>query len=154
MAHDDTLLQDAAQDALQAMRAAGFDHAQVTASRLRLDELNVNHNEPSLLRSTSSAKLALVGILDGRMGSTEVPAISGGLVRDAVTALFGDARSAPQDGANAVSSGQHARIRQGPQEGERDMLAGCDPATFEPSRGTLHFGPGLSETERGATRNR
>lgn len=116
-------LQTTAEHALALMRAAGFDHAQVTASHSQLNELNVNHNEPSLLRSTDSRKLSLLGIVDGRMASTEVADLDPEAVRARISGLFGDARSAPQDEANAVSSGQHARIVKGPQEERLDTLA-------------------------------
>ena len=59
-------LEATAEDALAQMRAAGFEHAQVTAAHGQLNELNVNHNEPSLLRSTDTRKLSLMGIVDGR----------------------------------------------------------------------------------------
>ena len=36
-----------------------------------LTELNINHSEPSLLRSTQNHKLSLAGIWDGRKASTE-----------------------------------------------------------------------------------
>lgn len=117
-----TLLQ-AAEAALAAMRQAGFDHAQVTASRVALDELNVVDNEPSLLRSTETFKLSLQGIVDQRMASTELAEITGPLVAARVQALFADARTAPQDAAQAVSAGQSCELVQGPQEGDRDALA-------------------------------
>jgi PmbA protein len=90
----------------------------------RLDELNVAHNEPSLMRSTESAKLMLLGIVDGRMASTEVSELGTDAVRERIAGLFNDAQSAPRDDANAVSSGQKARIVQGPQQADRDILAG------------------------------
>ncbi len=117
-------LQDTAAQALGQMRAAGFDHAQVTALYHRLDELNVAHNEPSLLRSTDSAKLMLLGIVDGRMASTEVSELADEAVRERITGLFNDAQAAPRDEANAVSNNQKARLVQGPQEADRDVLAG------------------------------
>ncbi len=89
----------------------------------QLNELNVNHNEPSLLRSTDSRKLSLLGIVDGRMASTEVADLDPEAVRARVAGLFADAGSAPRDEANAVSSGQRARIVKGPQEPRLDLLA-------------------------------
>lgn len=118
-----TPLHDAAGQALAQMRAAGFEHAQVTASHTLLNELNVNHNEPSLLRSTDSRKLSLMGIVDGRMASTEVADLDPEAVRARIAGLFADAASAPRDEANAVSSGQHKRIVKGPQEPQLDVLA-------------------------------
>jgi PmbA protein len=116
-------LQDLASRALSLMKHAGFDDAQVTAVHSKLDEVCVAHNDPSMLRSTEAHKLMLMGIVDGRTASTELARIDGDAVRDRVAALFVDAKSAPQDDANAVSSGQHARIVQGPQESDRDLLA-------------------------------
>jgi PmbA protein len=116
-------LHEVADLALAQMRAAGFEHAQVTAAHTLLNELNVNHNEPSLLRSTDSRKLSLMGIVDGRMASTEVADLEPEAVRARIAGLFADAASAPQDAANAVSSGQHKRVVKGPQEPDLDALA-------------------------------
>ena len=116
-------LQATGEHALALMRAAGFEHAQVTAAHSQLSELNVNHNEPSLLRSTDSRKLSLLGIVDGRMASTEVADLDAQAVRARIAGLFADAAAAPRDEANAVSSGQHARIVKGPQEAQLDTLA-------------------------------
>jgi len=116
-------LNDLAAEALAAMRGAGFDDAQVTAVHSKLDEVCVAHNEPSLLRSTEARKLMLLGLIDGRVASTEVARIDREFVQGRIASLFTDAKSAPQDDANAVSSSQHARIMQGPQEGDRELLA-------------------------------
>jgi PmbA protein len=116
-------LHDAASQALASMRDAGFDDAQVTVQHSRLDELAVAHNDPTMLRTTEGYKLALLGIVDGRVASTELTQIDAQAVRERTAQLFADARTAPQDEANAVSSKQHARIVQGPQESDRDLLA-------------------------------
>jgi PmbA protein len=116
-------VQDTAARALDAMRKAGFDHAQVTAVHSKVDELAIAHNDPSMLRSTESHKLVLLGIVDGRVASTELTQLDQPVVRERIAALFADAKSAPHDEANAVSSGQHARIVQGPQAGDRELLA-------------------------------
>src|SRR5687767_1709572 len=65
-------LKDAAEHALEAMRRQGFEQVQVGVALARQDELNVNHNEPSLLRSTETQKLSLLGLVDGRKASTEL----------------------------------------------------------------------------------
>ncbi len=116
-------LQSTAIRALEMMRGAGFEQAQVTASRIALDELNVNHNEASLLRSTESHKLSLMGIVDGRIASTELSELSAHAIGDRIASLFVDARSAPRDEANAVSSGQSTRLVQGPQQSDLELLA-------------------------------
>ncbi len=116
-------LQDAAEQALALMRAQGFEQAQVSASSSRMEELNVAHNHASLLRSTETQKIALLGLIDGRKASTELSDFSAEGLRERISALFADASGAPQDPANAVSDGQQARIVQGPQQGEAGLLA-------------------------------
>ena len=117
------ILDDLAQQALALMREHGFDDAQVTASRTQLHELNVAHNEPSLLRSGDTSRLGLLGIVDGRMASTELTDLRPPALRERIAALFADATAAPQDEANAVSGAQHASIVKGPQEPDLDALA-------------------------------
>ena len=116
-------LQATAERALALMRAAGFEHAQVGASRTALLELNVNHDEPSLLRSTESRKLALAGVIDARKASAELSEFDPAVVAQRIAALFADAARAPQDDANAVSGGEQARVAHGPQAGDPEVLA-------------------------------
>jgi PmbA protein len=121
--NDFRTLQDAAAQALDAMRAAGFEHAQVTASTADLNELNAGENEPTLLRSADARKLSLAGIVDARMASTELATFAADTVAASVAALAAEARAAPQDAAYAVSAGQRGHIEQGPQEPDFDALA-------------------------------
>lgn len=116
-------LKDAAEQALALMRAQGFDQAQVSASAVLQDELNIAHNHASLMRSTESQKLSLLGLIDGRKASTELTEFTVEAMRERIAGLFADASGAPQDAANAVSSGQRANIVQGPQQGEVGQLA-------------------------------
>jgi PmbA protein len=120
---DPMSVNDHAERALALMKAAGFEAARAEASRLDGTELNLAHNEPSLLRSTATSKLALAGIVDGRMAATELSDLSDDAVRDAVAALFADARTAPQDDANALTAGQQADLLQGPQHADEALLA-------------------------------
>ena len=115
-------LRSTVEGALALMRARGFDEAQVTASSRRQDEVNIAQNEPSLLRTTDSLRLALVGIVEGRRANTDVSDLREESVREAVDGLLAAARSAPRDPANKVSSGQRARIVQGPQQGDIALL--------------------------------
>ena len=115
-----------AEDALGWMRSAGFEHAQVTASRLARDEVNISHNEASLMRSTEAGKLALLGIVGGRRASAELAELDDAVaVRARIEALFAGAASAPVDDANAVSSGQQASIEKGPLHADADAIAGA-----------------------------
>lgn len=121
----ETTLIDGAEQALAAMRAAGFAHAQVTLRRTRLSEVNANNDEASLLRSHEQAQLVLQGLVEQRKAATVVdaallqdtPALQQTLAR-----LRADAMAAPADEANAVSAGQQVQIVQGPQEPDLDAL--------------------------------
>ena len=117
------ILQDRAEDALQRLRAAGFDAARAEATVQRSTELNLAHNEPSLLRSTVVEKLSLAGLIDGRLATTELSDLSPDAVAAAVKALHADALAAPQDQANAISAGQVAEIAHGPLEPDEALIA-------------------------------
>lgn len=113
----------AAERVLVLMREQGFDDAQVSVMRQRRSEVCVAHNEPSLLRSGTSWKLQLAGLLDGRRAATEASEVDDQNLRETVRVLWDNVRSAPQDAANAVSAGEQARWRQGPMEAEAGALA-------------------------------
>lgn len=112
-----------AEAALEAMRRQGFDDAMVEANSRSLAELNVAHNEPTLMRGTMTHRLALTGIVDGRRAATEIADTDDDAVRRAVAELLVAARSAPCDDANAVSGDQRAVIDKGPAQPDRDALA-------------------------------
>lgn len=116
-------LQATAEAALDAMRRQGFDDAMVEAAEHALAELNVAHDEPTLMRGALTHKLALTGIVDGRRASTETGDLADEAVQRAVAELFAAARSAPRDDANAVSAGQQATVDKGPDDTDPDALA-------------------------------
>lgn len=116
-------LQDLAGQALALMQAQGFEAARADASRVRQDELNFAHNEPSLMRSTRTHKLVLTGLLDGRLASTELTDLSPDNLRHSVAQLHQTTCAAPQDAANAISAGEHARIQRGPMAADEAVLA-------------------------------
>ena len=117
-------LRSAAAKALERMRARGFAAAQVTTVSARQDEVNLALSEPSLLRSTEATRMALVGIVDGRRAATEITDLREEAVQKGIEALHATAQAAPVDEANRVSSGQRARIVQGPQDSDLELLTG------------------------------
>ncbi|WP_374674183.1 metallopeptidase TldD-related protein [Ideonella sp.] len=119
----DRSLRDTAGRALQALQDAGFQHAQASAGWYRQTELNIAHDEPSLLRSTVQQRLSLLGLLDGRRASVELSSVDDEALAQAVQELQAAARAAPQDEANAVSTGQQARQVQGPLAADPAQLA-------------------------------
>ena len=116
-------LQQQTEKALALMRRQGFDAAMVEASAHSLVELNVAHDEPALMRSTERHKLSLLGLLDGRRASTDIGDLGDDAVAQAVVDLLAAARSAPQDDANAVSTGQQADLHQGPMHADPTAMA-------------------------------
>ena len=118
-----------AEGLLERLQARGFVHAQVQAGEERRCELNLAHNEPSLLRSNLSRKVAASAIVDGRRASTQGTDLSEEGLSRLVDELWGAAQAAPQDEAHAVSSGQHLQLARGPLE--------ADPAALSQALRTL-----------------
>ncbi|ODU09852.1 MAG: hypothetical protein ABS84_07125 [Rubrivivax sp. SCN 71-131] len=115
--------EDTAAQLLAALRARGFEMAQVSASESRRCELNLAHNEPSLLRSNVSHRLAATGIVGGRRASAEGNRVDAQGMQALVEELWSAAASAPVDEANAVSTAQEATIVRGAQEADPAALA-------------------------------
>ena len=116
-------LQQITEKTLALMRRQGFDAAMVEASEHGLVELNVAHDEAALMRSTERHKLSLLGLLDGRRAATEISDLGDAAVAQAVADLLENARSAPQDDANAVSTGQQADLHQGTMTADPAAMA-------------------------------
>ncbi|MBK0392322.1 metallopeptidase TldD-related protein [Ramlibacter algicola] len=144
-------LQAQAEAALAALRAAGFEHAQATASQAVQMELNAIDNEPSLLRSVEAGTLSLAGIVDGRMARTRVTSPDAAGLQQCARQLFQDAMGAPQDAAHALSSGQRARVTQGPQEADPSQLTGALSTLLKfraEATPTMHLESAIASHER------
>ncbi len=115
-------LNQIAEQSLDAMTSMGFENAQVSVGIREQDELNIAHDEASLLRSTEDYSIELMGIVDGRKAATSLTDLTEDNVRHNITDLFERAKLAPQDEANAVSADQTANIEKGPQTGDLDLL--------------------------------
>jgi PmbA protein len=116
-------IDSAAEQAAAALRARGFEQVQVTVSDTRRCELNLAHNEPSLLRSNEARKLSATGIVHGRRASSDGTDLSADGVATLIEQLWTSAGSAPRDEANAVSTGQQLRLVKGPREADPPALA-------------------------------
>lgn len=120
-----------AEVALQRLHERGFDAAQVTVARTLRREVNIAHNEPSLLRSGERHRLALSGIKDARRAATEGSDASGTGITALVEELWRSTLAAPQDEANALSAGQRARFEQGPRRGDPAEITGAARALLD-----------------------
>jgi len=116
-------LHDLAQGLLERLRRRGFEHAQVHATEERRCELNLAHNEPSLLRSNLARRVAASAIVDGRRASAQGTDVSEEGLGRLVDELWGAAQAAPRDEAHAVSSGQRLQLSRGPLEADPQRLS-------------------------------
>lgn len=115
-------LKELAASTLERLKTAGFESAQVSISVSEQDELNIAHNEASLLRSTEDYHLSLTGIVDGRKAGATLTDLDDSAIAHSVRDLINRAKLAPQDDANAVSSRQTGHFEQGPQSCDMDLL--------------------------------
>ncbi|MCW5635678.1 MAG: hypothetical protein KIT17_20235 [Rubrivivax sp.] len=120
-----------AEQALERLRRRGFDDAQVTVTETRRRELNIAHNEASLLRSAERHRIALVGLKDTRRAAIEGSDVGDAGVDALVESLWQATLAAPQDEANAVSAGQATRIARGPREVDPGELTAATRALLD-----------------------
>ena len=118
-------LEDIAEALLQRLRERGFEQTQVEAGEHSRCELNLAHNEPSLLRSNTSRKVAASAIVAGRRASAEATDLTDEGLARLVDEIWEAAQSAPQDEAHAVSSGQQLNLVRGPLQADPQALAGA-----------------------------
>ncbi|MDH5738015.1 MAG: metallopeptidase TldD-related protein, partial [Gammaproteobacteria bacterium] len=111
-----------AQSALQQMLHAGFHQAQVVVNVSEKTELNIAHDDASLLRSTEDHSLSLTGILGGRKAGVTMTDLSEQALLSGVQDLLEKAAMAPVDEANAVSVNEEGEFIQGPQEADLELL--------------------------------
>lgn len=116
-------LDDTAERLLQRLRERGFEQAQVEAGEHSRCELNLAHNEPSLLRSNTSRKIAASAIVGGRRAAAEATDLTDEGLARLVDELWEAAQSAPEDEAHAVSSGQQLSLVRGPLQADPQALA-------------------------------
>ncbi len=112
--------QTLAQLVVKRMLDRGFTQAQVFDTETVLTEVNIDNNQPSLLRSTSSRKLALHGLQHdretgkNRKVSGECSELTDAGIDRTVESLLQAVSSAPLSEAYVVASGQTADFSQGP----------------------------------------
>ncbi len=112
--------------ALEELRAAGADEAQVSLSLSDKSELNVDSGELSLFRTTRNAQLALVAYSGGRKGAVSLNKVDPASVREAARQALALAASAEPDPANAVAppppAGSPRSFSYGEAEPDRDAM--------------------------------
>lgn len=109
--------------ALAATLAAGAEAAQVRFTETDKRELNVEWDEPSLLRSTFDRQLEIAALVDGRKAQIKVNEVGDGAIERAAAEVVALARASRPDPANAVADAQPAAaFSSGPQEPDLDGM--------------------------------
>ena len=96
-------IKNVAEYALQALTKAGAQKAACTASRGRKDELNVEANEFSLLRTLFDDNLSLKAIVDGKKGTASINKLDKDSIDQAVADCVALASSASPDEAEDIA---------------------------------------------------
>jgi len=96
-------IKNIAEYALQALSKAGAQKAACTASRGRKDELNVEANEFSLLRTLFSDNLSLKAIVNGKKGTASINKLDKDSIDQAVADCVALASSATPDEAEDIA---------------------------------------------------
>lgn len=114
---------DLLKSVLEQLATAGFDAARVTITENEVNELSVAHNHVSLMRSTITQELALLGIEDQRQVTASVSSLEPDAITTVVNDMVRDVKTAPQDSANGVAPNQTGSFTKGPQQVDRKALA-------------------------------
>lgn len=112
-----------AKTVLSALTRAGFDDARVTITETDVHELNIAHNQVSLMRTTQSQSLAMMAIQGGRRISASVSDLEDSVIEQVIADLKRDVATSPQDEAHAVARNQTGTFEKGPQSVDRDAIA-------------------------------
>jgi PmbA protein len=108
-----------AEYALEKLRAAGADGAELGISRGRTDEMNVDGGKFSLLRTTFNSALSIRALVGGRKGSAVTNSLERGEIDRAAAEAVGAAKTSEPDDAEYVAE----------SIGEREFVLGagaCD----------------------------
>ncbi|MDR0819637.1 MAG: TldD/PmbA family protein [Oscillospiraceae bacterium] len=96
--------------ALDALKKQGADGAEVTLSKGRTDELNVDAGEFSLMRTTFNSSLSIRALVGGRKGTATYNSLDDDTVEKAVAAAISSAKSSEVDDAEYIAEniGEHS----------------------------------------------
>ena len=108
---------------LEQMKKAGFDHSHCTLNYDERQELNVENDRISLLRSGQDQELFIVGIKDQRKGSISVSGMKPADIDAAIAELMLMAEGSEPDEAYAIAPFQSAETFElGPQQADLGLM--------------------------------
>ncbi|NKC15726.1 MAG: TldD/PmbA family protein [Gammaproteobacteria bacterium] len=102
-------MQDPIGYSLQRMQERGFDKAQVLRDDHEKAELQIEFNQPSLLRSAKNTALMLTGVTQDKEGTLSVNRQTAQAIDEAVDALWESALASLPDPANDIAKAQPAQ---------------------------------------------
>ena len=108
---------------LEQMKKAGFDHSHCTLNQDEKQELNVENDRISLLRSGQDQELFIVGIKDQRKASISISGMKSKDIDAAISELLVMAEGSEPDEAYAIAPFQEAETFElGPQSADLDLM--------------------------------
>ncbi len=108
---------------LDSLARTGVQKAQCSLDDIEKRELNVEHDELSLFRTTFDTKLNLTAILDQKRGTISINKIDIASIDKAVVDVVELAGSSEVDSANDISEFQPAKeFSSGPEEPQLDLM--------------------------------
>lgn len=108
---------------LEQMKKAGFDHSHCTLNHDEKQELNVENDRISLLRSGQDQELFIVGIKDQRKASISISGMKTKNIDAAINELLVMAESSEPDEAYAIAPFQEAETFElGPESADLDLM--------------------------------
>lgn len=130
-----------AEEGLSALKKTGLEKCECRFSHSRKDELNVENDQISLLRTTVNAAVVLTGYIEGRKGSIGINRTDSESINAAAAAVLDMARSSEPDPANDISpAGLRGSWDTGPETPDLDLMYRRVRELMEHARGNH---PGL-----------
>jgi PmbA protein len=112
-----------AKHALDRLIKNGADKAQCKITQWETNELNVETGDLSLLRTTFNTSVDLLGLINGRKGSTTINQTDPGSIEQGVREVIELAESAKPDPANDIAGFQPPKVfTSGPMQGDLDRM--------------------------------
>lgn len=108
---------------VDALVKAGMEKAESGLMLTRKTELNVEGGEFSLMRTTDDVRLRMMGIQEGKKGSTSINKTDDAAINSAVSELIDLVHSSQSDPAAGIAEKQpEESFRRGPEEPDLDLM--------------------------------
>ena len=115
-------MKDTVKKILSQLLGSGFDEVRINLTENLKNELNIAHNQVSLMRSTESENLAIMAIQDNRKVTGSTSSTDPVAVKNLIKELSRDVKTTPPDEANAVAAEQKGSFLKGNQAADLESM--------------------------------